>query len=139
MPDKCDLCALNISFRPNEQATAESMDAFFADLRQLQSSGVIGRGWPRRIIQTDETDDQQISICAINSEYFHTLRSGFETTKKNGPCPHFILRVGISSSDALLLHTAKSTDALTASIQLMTFMILLLTIVTIIVAIAQAI
>lgn len=120
MTKRCDFCALNITYPQENPSESKDVDKFFSALRELQKTGDIKKGWPRNVGISNTGIGDKSTICAIDSNHYRPK-------KENQPCPHFILSAGLSTSDAIALHTARNTDKLTSKIHILTWVILFIT------------
>ncbi len=125
--NKCELCALKVIFNEDKiHGDAEKVENFMSVLRDLQKDNIIEQGYNRKAYTSNTGEGDKSEMCAVNSEFF--------IKKKDEKCPHFILNMNLSVAEALSLHTAKSTDALTKNIHHMTMVMLGITVLAVVIA-----
>lgn len=119
--DKCELCALRVTYDQDTiEENPEKVENFVSVLRELQHENIVEAGYTRRVCVSSTGKEDKTVMCAVNSD-------NFLPKNKNKPCPNFILNMGLSTSEALALNTAKRTDRLTSEVHKMTLVILALT------------
>lgn len=132
MEDKCELCALRVSFdQSNVRGGAQRVEDFFGKLRELQKQTIIGQGYRRLAgASNDPSSSHNAShLCAVNSPNF---------LENSQSCPHFVLNLGQSTSEAMSLHFARSTDRLTKGLHAMTIALIFLAVLAIAVTLLRS-
>ena len=125
--NKCELCALKVIFDQDRiHGDAEEVENFMEVLRKLQEERIIEQGYNRKAHVSNTGEGDKSEMCAVNSDFFKK--------KKDEKCPHFILNMNLTVAEALSLHTARSTDALTKYIHHMTLVMLVITVIAVVIA-----
>lgn len=127
--DKCDLCALKVIFNQDSLSKERHIENFIDTLRQLQKSGIIEKGYERRIFAGNGSGDKS-EMCAVNSKFFLP-------DNKDKKCPEFILNMGLSIHDAFSLNLSKKNIALTTTIKILTWFLVVLTIALLFIGVFQ--
>lgn len=111
--NKCDLCGLKVNFDQSALQKNQTVEEFFANLRNLQKNNLVPNGWGRHIKKFigNSKENDSSEICAINHSSW---------LDKNKNCKFWQPQIGLTLGEYMASHESKKMEILTKDIHKLT-------------------